>query len=379
MTIYLDHHSTTPCDPRVLEKMLPFFSENFGNPSAVSHVHGRRAATAVENARMTLADLLGAQPGEVVFTAGATESNNIAIRGLTRGKRRHVITSAVEHKSVLEPVRRLRDEGIEVTVLPVDREGFVSPDALRAAIRDDTALVSIMAANGEIGTIQPLDALASICRDRGVPLHADATQAIGKIPLRLDRVPVDLLSLSAHKFYGPKGAGALLVRRGIDLTPLTVGGGQERGLRSGTLNVPAVIGMAEALDLAIEEMEREAGRLSALRDRLWAGLQAAVPDSRLNGPAEHRLPGNLNVTFRGVDAERLMQVLPGYSLSSGSACSSGANEPSHVLLEIGLTAEEARAAIRFGLGRGNTGEQIENLIRDLSDVVSSLLHSSERR
>lgn len=367
--IYLDHHATTPVDPRVLERMMPFFTENFGNPASVTHWHGRRASTAVEEARSVIADVLRVRSSEVFFTSGATEANNTALRLARRG---HLIISAIEHKSILAPAERLRDEGVEVTILQPDRDGFISPDDLRATLREETSLVSIMAANGDIGTIQPVGELAAICRERGVLFHTDATQAVGKIPVDLSEIGCDLLSLSAHKLYGPKGIGALVIRRGIRLDPLLVGGGQERTIRSGTVNVPGVVGLAAALELCRVEMGQEAVRLTRLRNRLWDQIVAVIPGTFVNGPRELRLPGNLNAGFDQIEAETLISAMHRFSLSSGSACSSGDREPSHVLRAIGLDDTRALGSIRFGLGRGTTAEGIDLLVRDLEAEVSHL-------
>jgi len=296
--IYFDHHATTPCDARVVEKMLPYFSDVFGNPASLTHVQGRRAANAVEDGRIAIARFFHAQPNEIYFTAGATESNNIALNLLTPGD--HFVTSAVEHRSVLAPAERLAKHGVEVTVLPTDREGFVSPDALRDALRPNTRLVSIEAANGEIGTIQPVGEFAAICRERSVLFHIDVTQAAGKVPIDLSQY--DLASFSAHKFYGPKGIGGLYVRRGVRVEPLVIGGGQEKNARSGTVNVPGVIGMAAALQLRAAEMEGEATRLTELRNALWDRLLESVGGVSVNSPRQLRLPGNLNVSFERLEA-----------------------------------------------------------------------------
>lgn len=373
--VYLDHHATTPCDPRVLERMLPFFSETFGNPAAITHAHGRRAATAVEEARSVVADFLGVRPTEVFFTAGATESNNLAIRGLLRPGD-HAITSAIEHKSVLEPFRELAAKGIGCTVLPVDEEGFIAPEALEAAIRPNTTLVSIMAANGEIGTIEPVGALAALCREQGIRFHTDATQAVGKIPLDLTEVSCDLLSLSAHKLYGPKGIGALVARGDARPAPLVSGGGQEKGIRSGTVNVPGVVGLAAALEIRRKEMEEEAERLEALRNDLWDRILNVIPDASVHGPRALRLPGNLNVTFGGIEAESLLFSMRGFSLSSGSACSAGEKEPSHVLRAIGVDEARAMGSVRFGLGRSTQREDLELLVEDLRIAIGRLREMS---
>ena len=370
--VYFDHHSTTPCDPRVVEAMIPYFSEEFGNASSITHLHGRAAAHAVAEARQAIATFLGAESAEVYFTSGATESNNIALRGLAFHRGRHLITSAIEHKSILDPAKQLEREGVEVTILPVDSSGFVDPHSLRDAIRGDTALVSIMAANAEIGSIEPIADLAAVCSERGVPFHTDATQAIGKIPFRFDEMAVDLVSLSAHKFYGPKGIGVLMVRRGLRVEPLVRGGGQEKGLRSGTINVPGVVGLAAALELRRSEMAGEAIRLAAIRDHLRDRLTTEIDGVTINGPRDRRLPGNLNASFAGLESEAVMMAVRRFSLSSGSACSSGDREPSSVLLAIGCDEATAMGSIRFGLGKSNTLEQIDALVEDLKVAVRNL-------
>jgi cysteine desulfurase len=366
--IYLDHHATTPCDPRVVEAMLPYFTEHFGNAASITSQHGRKASLAVEDARISIARFLGVLPAEIYFTAGATESNNIALSLVLPGQ--HLITSATEHKSVLVPAERARKQGVEVTILTPDREGFIHPGALREAIRDNTRLISIEAANGEIGTIQPLAELAAIAREKGIRFHTDATQAAGKIPLDLSQV--DLASFSAHKVYGPKGIGALFVRRGVRVPPLIAGGGQERGLRAGTVNVPGVIGFATALQLRRTEMADEAVRLAQIRDTLREGILEGIEDVSVNGPRELRLPGNLNISFDRIEADSLILNMKRFSLSSGSACSSGDRGPSPVLKAIGASDAAAIGSIRFGLGKSNTTEQMEMLIDDLKRVVRRL-------
>src|SRR2546428_607925 len=368
LPIYVDHHATTPCDPRVLDAMLPFFSQNFGNPASLTHEYGRRAANAVEDGRIAIARFFEVPPNEVYFTAGATESNNIALNLLAPGD--HLITSAVEHKSVLAPARRLEKRGVELTVLPPDREGFIDPAALRHAIRPNTKLVSIEAANGEIGTLQPIDQFGTICRERGVLYHSDITQAAGKIPLRLANV--DLASFSAHKLYGPKGIGGFYVRRGVRIEPLIIGGGQEKNIRSGTVNVPGGVGMAAAFRIRKEEMADEATRLTALRNDLWERVTSAIHGASVNGPRELRLPGNLNVSFDRIEADSLIVAMSRFSLSSGSACSSGERGPSPVLTAIGLSEPAAIGSIRFGLGKSNTAEHIAMLADDLKRIVAKL-------
>lgn len=366
--IYLDHHATTPCDPRVVEKMLPFFTEHFGNAASITHQHGRKASMAVEDARIAVARFFRVLPPEIYFTAGATESNNIALNLVRPGE--HLVTSAIEHKSVIAPAERLAKQGVGVTFLQPDSEGFIHPGVLRDALRTETKLVSIEWANGEIGTIQPIAELAALCRERGILFHSDATQAAGKIPT--DFSLVDLASISAHKMYGPKGIGGLYVRRGIRIEPLVIGGGQERGVRAGTVNVPGVIGLAAALELRQAEMGDEGLRLSQIRDRLAEEIAEAIPDISINGPRGLRLPGNLNVSFERIEADSLILAMKRFSLSSGSACSSGDRGPSRVLKAIGRSDDAALGSIRFGLGKSNTLEQIELLVEDLSRVVRKL-------
>lgn len=364
--IYLDHHSTTPVDPGVLEAMLPTFGLQYGNASSRSHAFGRDAAAAVEQAREQVAQAIGARYAEIVFTAGATESNALAIQGVARRRPgAHLITSAVEHRSVLDACRRLEAEGWALSVLPVDRWGRVDPDDVRRALRPDTVLVSVMAANNEIGTLQPIDAIGAVVRDSAALFHVDATQALGRMRLDVDAAGIDLLSLSAHKLYGPKGVGALYLRRRprrVELLPLIEGGGQEMGLRPGTLNVPGIVGMGAACERMVAAAPAETARLTALRTRLWAALAAALDGIELNGHPEQRLAGNLNVGIDGVQADALLLGLPELALSAGAACSSGAARPSHVLTAIGAAdagAARERAALRFGLGRFNTEDEID--------------------
>lgn len=366
--IYLDHHATTPCDPRVVEAMLPYFTEQFGNAASITHQHGRRASLAVEDARVALARFLGVLPPEIYFTAGATESNNIALNLVRPGD--HLITSESEHKSIVSPAERLAKLGVAVTFLRPDSEGFIAPDALRAALTPETRLISIEAANGEIGTIQDIDALGRVCRAQGILFHSDITQAAGKIPL--DLTHVDLASLSAHKLYGPKGVGALMVRRGTRMEPLILGGGQERGVRAGTVNVPAIVGFGRAIALRAEEMGEEAARLTELRERLRTAILDAIRDVSVNGPDRLRLPGNLNVSFRRIEADSLILAMKRFSLSSGSACSSGERGPSRVLRAIGVDDAAAIGSIRFGLGKATTPGDLEVLVEDLKRTVSRL-------
>ncbi|MDP6979298.1 MAG: cysteine desulfurase family protein [Myxococcota bacterium] len=362
--IYLDHQATTPVDPRVLEAMLPYYKGDFGNASSATHAFGWRAEAAVEDARERIAQCLAVDPNEIVFTSGATESNNLAIHGAlnaTPGKAGSVVATAIEHPSVLEAATAQRAFGHRDVQVPVAASGLVDPSEIAAAIEDDTTLVSVSAANSEIGVLPDIAAIAVDCHERGVLFHTDAAQAIGKIPLSLADTEIDLLSFSAHKIYGPKGIGALYVRRRrprIKLRPLVFGGGQEGGLRSGTLAVPLIVGFARALELCVEEQEGEAARLRGLREKLRLEIERSVPEAVVNGDLEHRLPGNLSVSIPDVDGERLLLDLRGLAVSSGSACSSGSGEPSHVLLALGRDKELARATVRFGLGRGTAEAEI---------------------
>lgn len=368
--VYLDHHATTPCDPRVVEAMLPYFTEIFGNPASLTHQHGRRAANALEDARIIMARFFKVQANEMYFTAGATESNNIALNIVEPGQ--HLITSAIEHKSITVPAERLKRNGAEVTFLTPDGEGFIDPDAVREAIRPNTRLVSIEAASGEIGTIQPIAGIAEVCRTRGVLFHTDMTQAAGKIPIDFSSVPAEMASFSAHKIYGPKGIGGLYVRRGVRAQPLVAGGGQERGVRSGTVNVPGAVGFSVALQLRSEEMYAEGSRLTELRNDLWDRLTGEIPGVSVNGPRALRLPGNLNVSFDRLDAESLIVAMRRFSLSSGSACSSGERGPSRVLLAIGVSEGMAMGSVRVGLGKSNNAGHVSMLVEDLRRIVPKL-------
>lgn len=380
MTTYLDDHATTPCDPRVVQAMLPYFTGQFANPSSTTHLPGRRAADAVEQARERVAALLNAPPADVVFTGGATESNNLALYGVARaaahGHRRCIITLPTEHKAVLEPCRDLGAQGFQVLYAPVDRHGLVVLDALEELLTPETLLVSIQAANSEIGTVQPLDEVAERVRAAGALLHCDATQAVGRISLDWRTLPIDLLSLSGHKLYGPKGSGALLARRALrrgGLAPLMRGGTQEGGLRPGTHNVPAIVGLGVATELMRQESQGEVARVQAMRDRFERDLRTRLPGARINGHPVRRLPGNSSVTLPGVEADALLLNLPAYALSLGSACNSGALEPSYVLTSIGLSREEADATFRVGIGRFT---QEEDLARLVGDVVTAYNHLS---
>jgi cysteine desulfurase len=380
--IYLDNHATTPLDPRARDAMLPYMNEMFGNPHSTNHLYGFEAEAAVEYARERIAGVIGAEAREIVFTSGATESNNLAIKGagyfqdrLEAGAKRHIVTAATEHKCVLESVRRLERQGFRATFLGVDGQGRIDLEDLKAALTDETLLVSIMAANNEIGTLAPLAEIGALCRARGVLFHTDAAQAFGKIPLDVDAMNIDMMSISAHKVYGPKGIGALYVRRRprVRIEPLIDGGGQERGLRSGTLPAFLCVGFGEAAAIAAEKMAAEAPRLQGLRDRLRDGLLAGLSDIHVNGPGPNgpRLPNNLNVSFGGVDAGILMSCLKGLAVSSGSACSTASVEPSYVMRAIGLSDELSRASLRFGIGRFNTEADIEVA---LAQIVTSVTH-----
>lgn len=376
--VYLDNHATTPVDPRVLETMLPYFGERFGNAASRSHPFGWEAEEAVEAARAEIAALIGAAPREIVFTSGATESDNLAIKGVleTRaGKGDHIITAATEHKAVLDSCKALEKAGrATVTVLPVDADGLVDPDAVRRAITPQTVLISIMHANNEIGTLHPIAEIGRVAREAGVLFHTDAAQSVGKVAVEVRAMGIDLLSLTAHKLYGPKGCGALYVRGTAPRVRLTAqlhGGGHERGLRSGTLNVPGAVGFGRACAIAAAEMESEPTRLAALRERLHHGL-VQLEDVRLNGHPTLRLAGNLNVSFEGVEADSLLAALPDVALSSGSACTSATLEPSHVLRAIGLDDDVAHASVRFGLGRFTTEPDIDYAIERVAHEVKRL-------
>lgn len=377
--VYLDHHATTPLDERVLEAMHPFFREEFGNAASGTHAFGWRAEAAVDVAREQLAEMLGASsPDEIVFTSGATESNNLAILGLAdaQRERKHIVTICTEHPSVLDPCRALRRRGFEVEELAVDAKGRISAEEVDSALREDTFLVSAMAANNEIGVLHPVAEIAARCRERGVAFHSDAAQAAGKVPLHVERDGIDLLSLSGHKIYGPKGIGLLRVRKSgsprLRLEPRQYGGGHEGGLRSGTLPVALIVGLARALEVCLSEREAEAERLSGLRDQLRGRLEAALPGRiQENGDPEARLPGNLNLSFSEVDGDRLLADLGGLAVSSGSACSSANPEPSPVLLALGLAADRAKASLRFGLGRGNTAADLDFVVERVVAAVEA--------
>lgn len=377
-TLYFDHAATTPTDPAVVEAMLPYFSECFGNPSSIYRL-GRAALQALDDARSLTAEVLQCSPKELIFLGGGSESDNLAIKGVAfaareAGKGQHIITSALEHHAVLHACDYLKAFGFEVTVLPVDSAGLVSPEDVRAAIRPDTVLVSIMYANNEIGTIQPIAEIGAICRERGVLLHTDAVQAAGALPLNVNELNVDLLSLTAHKFYGPKGVGALYVRRGVQLLSQINGGGQERRRRAGTENVPGIVGFATALQRAEERRPSYVAHCTALRDRLITGLAERVPFTRLNGHATRRLANNANLSFAYTEGESILLLLDQASVcaSSGSACASGSLNPSHVLMALGLDADQAHGSIRLTVGKDTTPEDVEYVLDKLPGMVERL-------
>jgi cysteine desulfurase len=378
-TVYLDNHATTPVDPRVLEAMLPYFGERFGNAASRSHAFGWQAEEAVEAARAQVASLINAQPREIILTSGATESDNLAIKGVVdfhRGKGDHVITATTEHQAVLDSCRALEKAGqAQVTYLPVDAHGLVDPDDVRAAITDRTVLISLMHANNEIGTIHPIAEIGRIAKQRGVLFHCDAAQSLGKLPIDVEAMGIDLLAFTAHKLYGPKGCGVLYVRAKaprVRLTPQMHGGGHERGLRSGTLNVPGAVGLGRACEISAGEMAAEASRLARLRERLHRGLAAELDGVGLNGHPTARLAGNLHLSFDCVEGDSLLAALPDVALSSGSACSSATLEPSHVLRAIGMPDDAAHASIRFGIGRFNTDADIDYAIDRVANEVRRL-------
>jgi cysteine desulfurase len=378
LPVYMDNHATTPVDPRVLDAMLPFFTVKFGNAASRNHAYGWAAEEAVENARGQIAGLINATPKEIIFTSGATESDNLAIKGIAemfREKGNHIITQVIEHKAVLDTCKRLEKDGYEVTYLPVEKDGRVNLDDLRKAITPKTILISIMYANNEIGVLNPIAEIGKIAKERGVFFHVDGVQAVGKIPVDVQRDNIDLLAISAHKMYGPKGVGALYVRRRnprVQLSAIIDGGGHERGMRSGTLNVPGIVGLGEACAICKEEMPAESARLRRLRDRLKDGLFARLDEVYINGSMEHRLPNNLNISFAYVEGESLLMGINDVAVSSGSACTSATLEPSYVLKALGVGEDLAHTSIRFGLGRFNTEEEVDYVIDRLVQVVNKL-------
>jgi cysteine desulfurase len=373
--IYLDNHATTPVDPRVLEAMLPYLSDRFGNAASRSHSFGWAADEAVETARGQVASLIGATKNEIVFTSGATESDNLAIKGVAethRAKGNHIITAVTEHKAVLDSCKRLEQYGCRVTYLPLQRDGLIDLEVLRRAIAGATILITIMAANNETGVLQPIAEIGKLCREHGVVFHSDAAQAIGKIPTDVVQQNIDLLSISAHKAYGPKGVGALYVRNGLEITACIDGGGHERGMRSGTLNVPGIVGLGKACEICRDEMRQESCRIAGLRNRLHEKITAGLHEVYVNGSMEDRLSGNLNISFAGVDGEELMTAIDDIAVSSGAACTSAHIEPSYVLKALGISDELAQASIRFGIGRFNTEAEIDYAAGKVVHTVQQL-------
>jgi cysteine desulfurase len=382
LPIYMDYHATTPVDPRVLAAMMPFFNEKFGNAASRNHPFGWEAEEAVEAARKQVADLVGANPKELIFTSGATESDNLAIKGVAemyREKGNHIITCVTEHKAVIDTCKKLEKQGLRVTYLPVQKDGRISLDELRASITDKTILITIMTANNEIGVIQPIAEIGAIAKEKGIIFHTDAVQAVGKVPFDVNALKVDLASISAHKMYGPKGVGALYVRRRnprVLLAEQINGGGHERGMRSGTLNVTGIVGLGKAAQLCQQEMEKDTARLRGLRDRLNAKLHENLDEIYINGSMEHRLPHNLNISFAYVEGESLLMGINDVAVSSGSACTSASLEPSYVLKALGAGDDLAHSSIRFGLGRWTTDEEVDYVVAKLTNVVRRLREMS---
>ncbi len=378
LPIYFDNHATTQVDPRVVQAMLPYFTEKFGNAASRNHPYGWAGEEAVENARAQVASLIGATPKEIIFTSGATESDNLMIKGVAemyREKGNHIITQAIEHKAVLDTCKRLEKDGFEVTYLPVGKDGRVNPEDVRKAITPKTILITIMYANNEIGIINPVQEIGKIAKEHGVFFASDGVQAVGKIPVDVQKDNIDLLAISAHKIYGPKGVGALYVRRRnprVQLAAIIDGGGHERGMRSGTLNVPGIVGLGAACEIAQKEMAQESVRLAKLRDRLKAGLEAKLDEVFVNGSLEHRLPNNLNMSFAYVEGESLLMGINDIAVSSGSACTSATLEPSYVLKALGVGEDLAHTSIRFGLGRFNTEEEVDYVTDKMVTVVTKL-------
>jgi cysteine desulfurase len=378
LPIYLDNHATTPMDPEVLQAMMPYFTDVFGNAASRNHEFGWTAEAAVEKARSQIAKVIGASDKEIIFTSGATESDNLALLGIAemyKEKGRHIITSAIEHKAILDSCHHLETKGFTITQVPVDKYGMVTAEVVKAAIRPDTILVSIMTANNEIGTINPIAEIGKVCRDHGVFFHTDAVQALGKVEINVDKMNIDLLSMSAHKIYGPKGIGALYVRRKnprVRLSPIIHGGGHERGMRSGTLNVTGIVGFGKACELAQKNMATEVERIKRLRDKLWDGIRSQLDEVYLNGHPTERIVNNLNVSFAFVEGESLMMGMKELAVSSGSACTSASLEPSYVLKAIGVGEDLAHTSIRFGLGRFTTEEEIDYTIDKVVTTVKKL-------
>ncbi len=382
LPIYMDYHATTPVDPRVLEAMMPYFAQKFGNAASRNHPFGWEAEDAVEAARKQVADLIGANSKEIIFTSGATESNNLAIKGVAemyREKGNHIITCVTEHKAVIDTCKKLEKQGLRVTYLPVQKDGRIDLNELRAAITDKTILITIMTANNEIGVIQPIAEIGAIAKEKGIIFHTDGVQAVGKVPFDVNALKVDLVSISAHKLYGPKGVGALYVRRRsprVLLAEQINGGGHERGMRSGTLNVPGIVGLGKAAELCRQEMEQDTARLRGLRDRLNEQLHENLDEIYINGSMEHRLPHNLNISFAYVEGESLLMGINDVAVSSGSACTSASLEPSYVLKALGAGDDLAHSSIRFGLGRWTTDEEVDYVVDKLTKVVRRLREMS---
>lgn len=378
LPIYMDNHATTPMDPRVLEEMLPYFTQKFGNSASRNHSFGWEAEQGVEQARERIAKLVGATAKEIIFTSGATESDNLALKGVAemyKEKGNHIITAVTEHKAILDTCKRLEKYGYRVTYLPVKGDGLVDLEDLKRALDDKTILVSIMFANNEIGVIQPVEQIGALCRERGVLFHSDATQAVGKVPVDVNKMKIDLMSISAHKMYGPKGVGALYVRRKnprVQISAMIDGGGHERGMRSGTLAVPNIVGLGKACELCMQEMPEESKRLAALRDRLRSRIEKDLDEVYVNGSMEHRLPGNLNMSFAYVEGESLLMGISDIAVSSGSACTSATLEPSYVLKALGTGDDLAHSSIRFGLGRFNTEAEVDYVAAKMVEVVKRL-------
>jgi cysteine desulfurase len=376
--IYLDNQATTPLDPEVFSAMSPWFTEKFGNASSRNHTYGWEAEEAVEIARESVAAIIGSLPKEIIFTSGATEANNIALQGVAKNYQnqgRHIITLKTEHKAVIDVCQHLSEDGFDITYLPVDKDGMLNVNKFEDAIRDDTILASVMHVNNEIGVIQPIKELGAICKNKNVIFHVDAAQSVGKIPLNIDDMGIDLLSISAHKFYGPKGVGALYIRRKdprVQLQPVMFGGGHERGVRSGTLPVPNIVGMGRACNLAADVMSEENLKITTLRDALLQGIRDENPKTLVNGSMEKRVAGNLNMSFPGVNNEAIIAAIPEIAISSGSACTTSTMEPSHVLLALGMSKEEAYSSLRFGIGRFNTEKDIHIAVKSINGCMKKL-------
>ena len=376
--IYLDNQATTPLDPKVFSAMEPWFTEKFGNASSRNHTYGWEAEEAVEIARESVAATIGALPKEIIFTSGATEANNIALQGAAKSYQdqgRHIITVKTEHKAVMDVCQHLSKDGFDITYLPVDKDGILDLNKFEAAIRDDTILASVMHVNNEIGVIQPIKELGAICKNKGIIFHVDAAQSMGKLPINVDDMGIDLLSISAHKLYGPKGVGALYVRRKnprVQLQPIMFGGGHERGIRSGTLPVPNIVGLGKACDIAADVMIEENLRISQLRDTLLKGIRAENPNASINGSMEHRVAGNLNMSFPGANNEAIIAAVPDIAISSGSACTTSTMEPSHVLLALGMSKNEVYSSLRFGIGRFNTEQDIQIAVKSINCCMKKL-------